>query len=136
LKFITVIQHLLMTYRSHHCSATLLCSSYISVFMLAYSCALCSMCHIRSMLYASPVHFLTLFMLYSSLHTIQLVLQRNNNISLSRHISFIHDLIICYTLHLQCSMLVILERSRAIIPMLRNMIQLLMNDDSVSVTES
>jgi hypothetical protein len=32
-KFITVIQYLLMAYRSYHCSATLLCSTCISVFL-------------------------------------------------------------------------------------------------------
>jgi hypothetical protein len=31
-----------MDYQSHHCSAILLCSVYISVFLLASSCAFCS----------------------------------------------------------------------------------------------
>ena len=104
LKFIIVIQHLSMTYQSHHCPAKLLYSACINVFLLTSSCTLCSVRHIRSMCYSSPLHFLTLFMLYSSLHTTQLVLQRNNILPLSQHISFIHALIIRYTLHLQRSM--------------------------------
>jgi hypothetical protein len=41
-QFITVIQYLSMAYRSHHCSATLLCSTCTSVFLHTLPCASCS----------------------------------------------------------------------------------------------
>ena len=57
-----MIQYLSMAYRSYHCSATLLCSTCISVFLhtpltLYVVFLLCSVHHIPSMHHSSSVHF-------------------------------------------------------------------------------
>jgi hypothetical protein len=73
-----------------------------------------------SSLCSSSLHFFSLFMLCYSLHIVQLVLQRNNNLPLSQHLSFIHALIIRYTPNLQHSSRESKKRSGIMIPMLRN----------------
>jgi hypothetical protein len=52
-----------MAYQSHHCSATLLCSTCISVFLHTFLtlyvllCLLCSVRHVPSMHHSSSVYF-------------------------------------------------------------------------------
>jgi hypothetical protein len=148
-----------MAYQSHHCSATLLCSACISVFLLASSCTFCSSA--LSLLAHLRFFFLSQIMLHCSisfcscciLHYIQFNLFFTETTT-----SLCHDIILLFmlsstvtlpspTLKSAISEHSFRESQNTHFGKLRTlkshdsnaqerMIQPLRNDDSVSVTES